>query len=257
MEDKKNKNVPIVSSNNSHLVKVGNVIDISKKIISQGNLVGQNHSKIKVIPFNKGDEWHLYNVAEKQISKDTYKDFKRKREYLLCLDFNNYYTLFQQAKILCQFKDFTDSSRGWCPNFEISSSGQLILWYNITTWGRKYISGWYPSIEGVLNLKGEILDYEISKEDLELYENNKESSDIGIEDTLWTVNSDGLYFKGKQIINGKHFYELSVSKFHYGYALVEDIFDVDPEFGVQQTDLGFIDVYGNYYWDTLNPTYEN
>lgn len=257
MEDKKNNIKALVKSHNSSLITVGNTLDISKKIISQGNIVEQNHSKIKLIPFKKNGKWHLYDIVEKQFLKSTYKCFMRKREYLLCLDYNNNYSLFKEDKILCQFKDFTDSSRGWCPSFEISSSGQIILWYNIPTWGRKYISGWYPRIEGVLNLKGEIIDYEISKDDLELYENNEETSNIKIEDTLWRVNSDGLYFKSQQIINGKHFYELSVSKFHYGYAFVEDIIDVDPEFGVQKSDLGFIDVYGNYYWDKLNPTHEN
>ena len=254
-----NESQSLIRLNNTNLLKVGKSFNICEKLISQGCLIEQNHSKIKIIPYKKDGKWYLYHIKNKQFSNKNFKYFRRNRDYLLCIDDNKYYYLFKQDKFLCKFEG---SSNSWCPNFIVSKSGLLVLWFNIATKGRKYYTGSYRQIIGPFNLKGERLDHNISNEYLDemiSYENkNRPTKDIQIQDTLWSVRSNSLYFKDKQVINGDFFSEILVHTFHYGYALVEDFGDVCAEFGeVYKTDLGFIDVYGNYYWDNLNPTYDN
>ena len=68
-------------------------------------------------------------------------------------------------------------------------------------------------------------------------------------DTLWHINGTTLYYKNHIILNIEDPSEISVSDFHFGYALVKEVGDIDPEFGVMSINIGYIDVYGNIYWE--------
>jgi hypothetical protein len=100
----------------------------------------------------------------------------------------------------------------------------------------------------VFDFNGNKIEYPLSEKELAVIIANENNGDLKITDTLWRINGTKLYFKNHVILNIEDIEEIKVGKFHYGYALVKEIADYDPEFGEMSHEIGYIDVYGNYYW---------
>ncbi|MFY7936901.1 MAG: hypothetical protein ACOVOQ_05970 [Flavobacterium sp.] len=134
-----NSIIPISSTG---IVRVGNSIEITKKIISQGVAISKNHSKVKIIPYNLNKKWELYDIDLKKIIVINSKiinldeprnlgyfyivqdansisiideneknviigDFvfvKHNKEYILCVDFDKYCHLYKRNELICKFR---------------------------------------------------------------------------------------------------------------------------------------------------------
>jgi hypothetical protein len=87
MENKNENNTSIIHIGSTGLVRVGNSIDISRKLISQGGVIERNYSKIYIIPFKKEDGYYLYDKRTNSSGKGPYKSISRNREFIICLDY--------------------------------------------------------------------------------------------------------------------------------------------------------------------------
>lgn len=241
------------SSNSTRFLKEINpklTDDISQKktevelfLTFKDSILKNNYST--VIPFRKENAWVLYNVIDKRFVSGTFKSYLRNKEYILCFDENNFCTLFKNEQKCCQFY--------WVQNinlhFKILDNNKIILWKSHPIYGRKYIESWKPILERVLDLSGNKISYEVSYEELTKFSNNIKNSKISYKDTSWNLYNGSLYYNYQQKLDKGNFEEIVVGKFYYGFALVENLIDVDPEFGVISEIIGFIDLYGNHYWE--------
>jgi hypothetical protein len=90
-DDNKNEK-SLVSMGSAGLVRVGNSIDVTRKLISQGRVIERNYSKIYIIPFKKEDGYYLYDKRTDSSGRVPYKSISRNREFLVCLDNEVVYT---------------------------------------------------------------------------------------------------------------------------------------------------------------------
>ncbi len=123
--------------------------------------------------------------------------------------------------------------------------GRYSMKYDVTT------------VEEVYKMDGTKLDKkEITKlkenEELEKSKKNASIQSFSIKDTFWEIRANKLYYKNEVIfvaaINIDQLAYLHVSKFHFGFALLYIIWDVDPELGVSSEKIGYIDINGICYW---------
>lgn len=243
----------LIPFDSKDLVRVGNSIDVTKKLISQGSLLEKNYSKVHVIPFKKSDGWYLFDKDKKSFYKGPYRLESRNREFTLCLDFNKTYWLFKNDKNLCHFRDFTHDKSLFEPRhatpFKIIENKYIALFYYEAVYGRKYIESYSLKIQGILDFEGNKVEYPLIENELEVIIDDEIKDDLKMSDTLWHINGTTLYYKNHIILNIEDPSEISVSDFHFGYALVKEVGDIDPEFGVMSINIGYIDVYGNIYWE--------
>lgn len=235
------------------LMRVGNSIDVTRKLISQGGVIEINYSKIYIIPFKKEDGYYLYDKRTNSSGKGPYKSISRNREFIICLDYNKKFWVLKNDQILFQFSDFAANvftlfPPEFAPPFQIIENKYIVIFYYRAIYGRKYITGYQIEIECVFDFDGNKTEHPLTEKDLEVIIANESNDDLKIPDTLWRINKTILYFKNKIILNSGDIEEINVSKFHYGYALVKEIADYDPEFGEMSREIGYVDVYGNYYW---------
>ncbi len=77
-----------------------------------------------------------------------------------------------------------------------------------------------------------------------------EEDKLRIEDTEWRIDNRSLFFRDKLIYQGNpRLEELDCLGFYSGVSMIEEIFDIDPEFGCQGRKLGYVDLEGNIYWE--------
>ena len=153
-----------------------------------------------------------------------------------------------------QFSDFGRKvfslfPSNFSPPFRIIENKYVVIFYYRATYGRKYIKGYRIEIEGVFDFDGNKIEFPLSENELEAIIYHEGKDDLKISETLWETNGTILKFKNNEILNIEDILEISVSDFHYGYAKVKEVADVDPEFGEMSADIGYIDVYGNIYWE--------
>lgn len=248
-----NNKYTIVPRENNLIKKINTSLDIAKKLISQGGVLEKNYSKVYVIPFKKSDGWYLFDKRINCLYKGPYRFVSRDREFILCLDFNKIYWLFKNDKILCHFLDFTHDKSLFEPKcaapFKIIENKYIVLYYYEAEYGRKYIESYRLKIQGIFDFDGNKIENPLTEKDLEVILINENKEDLKIADTLWKINGATLNFKNHIILNIEDILEISVSDFHYGYAKVKEVLDYDPEFGEMTSDIGYIDVYGNIYWE--------
>lgn len=257
MENKNENNTSIIHIGSTGLVRVGNSIDISRKLISQGGVIERNYSKIYIIPFKKEDGYYLYDKRTNSSGKGPYKSISRNREFIICLDYNKNFWVLKNDEILFQFSEFAANvftlfPPEFAPPFQIIENKYVVIYYYRAIYGRKYIKGYRIEIECVFDFYGNKTEYPLTEKDLEVIIANESNDDLKITDTLWRINETILYFKNQIILSTgdiEEIEEINVSKFHYGYALVKEIGDFDPEFGEKSREIGYVDVYGNYYWE--------
>jgi hypothetical protein len=250
-DDNMNENA-LVPYESAGLVRIGNSIGVTKKLISQGSILEKNYSKTFVIPFKKTDGWYLFNKNKNSFYKGPFKLVSRNREFTLSLDFNRTYWLFKNDQILCRFRDFTHDKSLFEPKhaapFKIIENKYIALYYYEAVYGRKYIEDYRLRIQGILDFDGNKIQYPFTEDDLKVIIDNEGIDDLKISDTLWRINGTTLYYNNHIKLNIEPTSELSVSDFHFGYAFVKEVGDIDPEFGEMSLDIGYIDVYGNIYW---------
>jgi hypothetical protein len=255
MKEENNKNKSLTKKLSSDIVKIGNSLDLTKKLISQGTLLELNYSKVYIIPFKKEDGYYLYDKRTNLLSKGPYNSISRNREFMICLDLNNNYSVLKNNEFLFQFSNAALNAtslfpREFAPSFQIIDNKYIVIYCYRYTYGRKYITGSYLEIDGIFNFEGNKIEYPLTENDLEFIIDNNEKSDLKISDTLWEINETILRFKDNIILNLEDVLEIKVSNFHYGYAKVKEVGDYDPEYGEMSRDIGYIDVYGNTYWET-------
>jgi hypothetical protein len=235
------------------LVRVGNSIDVTKKIISQGTVLESNYSKIRIIPFMKSDGYYLLDKGTNLLGKGPYKSITRNREFMICLDFNNNYTVLRNDLLLFQFSNFGQNvfhfySPDFSPPFVIIENKYIVIYFYRASYGLLH-EGWKIEIEGVFDFEGNKIEYPLTKYELEEIINDESKDDLKISETLWKINRTTLNFKNDIILNIEDILEISVSDFHYGYARVKEVADCCLEYGEMSSDIGYIDVYGNIYWE--------
>jgi hypothetical protein len=245
-----NSLIPTISKG---VVRVGKSIDVTKKLISQGSVLEKKYSKLYVIPFKKFDGWYLFDKNKKKFFNGPYRLVSRNKEFTLCLDFNNTYWLFKNDLIICHFRDFTHDKSLFEPSFaaafKIIKNKYIALFYYEAVYGRKYIKSYCLRIQGVLDFEGNKIEYPLTENELQVIIDLESANDLKMSDTLWHINGTSLYYKNSIVIDIQPPSELIVRDFHCGYALVKEVGDIDPEFGELSIEIGYIDVYGNIYWD--------
>lgn len=254
MKEENIKNKSLTTKPSSDIVKIGNSLDLTKKLISQGTLLELNYSKIYIIPFKKEDGYYLYDKRTNLLSKGPYKSISRNREFMICLDFNDIYLVLKNNEFLFQFSNSALNTtslfpREFSPSFQIIDNKYIVIYCYRYTYGRKYTSGSRLEIDGVFDFEGNKIEYPLTENDLEVIIENEMKADLKISDTLWKINETTLKFKDDIILSIVDILEISVSSFHYGYAKIKEVADYDPEFGEMSCDIGYIDVYGNIYWE--------
>jgi len=171
------------------LIRVGKSFDVIKKIISQGSVSIKRYNEIKYIPYRKMNNWHLCNIESGLIEKevlniisldnpehimsfyliksddDNYSlidmnrekfvlgkfiSVRRNKEYILCLDINNVFHLFNKNTFICHLSNQSYSK--FSPYFDIIDETKIILKTYNYTYGRKYINGGFWSVIGIYNL---------------------------------------------------------------------------------------------------------
>ena len=221
---------------------------------SQNNMPEKKYSKIYVIPYKKNDGWYLYDKRTNECLDGPYRDVSRNREFTLCLDLNKTYCLFKNDQLLCKFDYLRNDEYlvlfepSFAASFEIIENNSILLFNYVAIYGKKYIEGFRPEILGVLNFQGKKIDHNLTEKDILILKNNSSKDDIKIEDTFWELSENSLYYNNLLIQSFEDCEEINISDFHYGYALVKAIGDVDPELGVASLDIGYIDLDGHYYW---------
>jgi hypothetical protein len=74
---------------------------------------------------------------------------------------------------------------------------------------------------------------------------------IPIDKTLWTINEKKLLYDRKVVYEYKDdwFEFLEIHGFYSGLGLLKVTVDIDPEFGIRGDSIGYIDIFGNIYFE--------
>jgi hypothetical protein len=242
-DENKNEN-SIIPIGSSGLVRVGNSINVARKVIGQGSVLEKIFSKVYAIPFKKEDGWYLYNKNTNTFFQGPYEHVGRNKEFILCLDFNKIYWLFKNDQIICHFRDFTHDNNPFVPDH---FAAPFIVIEN-KFFAIFYYKGKNLAIHWILDFSGNLIEHSITENALTGIIDKESRDDLKIEETFWKLNKTTLYYKNHTIISIENRYNFFVSDFHYGHALVLEHVDYDDWLGDIYDEIGYIDVYGNYYW---------
>lgn len=244
-DDNQNAN-SIIKSGNNGLVKVGNSIDVTRKLLSQGTVLEKKYSNVKVIPYKKKDGWYLFNKVTNTLYHRKYRHVNVNKQYTLCLDDHNLYWLYRDDILLFQFEDFKPREIDaffipgqFAADFEIIEQEYLAIYYCRGKSIEKFF---------IIDSNGNQIEHSIKINELIEIVNKDHYNEISINETFWEIKGDSLYFKQDLIFSSQEF-EIVVSNFNSGYALVQEYVDYDDFAGHILNKIGYIDVYGNFFWE--------
>jgi hypothetical protein len=290
-DDNKKENL-IISIGSTGLVKVGNTIEITKKLISQGVAISKNQSKVKIIPYNLNNKWELYDVNSKKImsvdseiinfdepenigyfyvaknanllyvidengKNNINGDFvfvKHKKEYILCVDFDKCCYIYKREQLICKFLIPNDYKF-----VDYKNRGNLDLKFDFDIINQNYIV-----------LKG--YSYSFSGKDFSAYglspigyynfsgkQVNSMLEDVAENNVNVFDFRDTLWnIKGNELKLSFNSYndserDVEISRFYLGYAFVKILEYENVEYGESYYNkVGYIDVFGNFFWKLDN-----
>lgn len=195
---------------------------------------------------NKNYQRFLVDIHGIEYYIGDFKEVERKGNWILCSDDLLSFHLFKKTKLIVSL--YRDWDRMHMLNFTVIKNMYLQLTYNVAG----AFDSTYKQIIGNYDFKGNKIDNDIihSLQDTEKFQSNFENKTnndiITISDTFWSVQKDGLFFRNKLIYNIElnNLSDFCVSEFNSGFAFVE-ISDGDCYYD----SIGYIDVYGNNYWN--------
>jgi len=245
----------------------------------------KKNEQIKLIPYLTGIDWSLYNVTSKKLISPsnlfnlTFPHSLKSNLYFYLCSYENKFSIIDMEEkeyILGEFIKITineDYIMGMISDqkYAVFKKDKLICNINIglgpfsddipcsfTIVDDKFICTEYYSDnehkyypDKYFDLNGRELNSNLSNEYNEYINKIRQQDDyntVPIHYTLWEIKRDGLYFnKSKKVdflkIKSDFLYDVIIGDFYYGYTFVSLHYKESGIYGI-----GYIDVYGNYYW---------
>lgn len=202
------------------------------------------------------DKYYSILINKKEYPLGVFHYMIRNGEYILGLDYRNNYNLYYGHKFICTIPKSQEVDSA--TKFDVLNDELVHLRTHHISHGGKYIEGQNWESIGFYDFSGSRVNIDLSNEEMELLNHPRISLKsimldcIPFERSDWRIEMDGLYF-GEDIKYafkemGKSFDCLEHTSFSYGFAYLR-FFDYCPEFGESIDNLGFIDMYGNCYWE--------
>lgn len=261
--DRKQPSISPNSRNHEGFLKLAGVniaINITNKILDRQTSLKECSTKLNIIPFkNKDGNFYLYDKRKETFGTTPYRDFSRNKEYLIVQNSNRKNLLLRNGEFLFEIPEYGGKTfslhekASGPPPFIVVDNEYIVIYYFVSC-GGKYITGYRMEIECVFDLKGNILDIEMTDEKLEELVKSENDKAIHISNTLWRVEDLTLKYRDLLIEFNSRILYLSVRDFHYGYAEVFEVWDDDPEYGGCSSLAGLIDIEGNFYWHASQAT---
>lgn len=268
--------------------KATNYISISDELLKNNDSEKNQIYKINLIPYRQNESWFFYKIKDKTISDHAFvilnmieiellnhvylcmsndytlninqnhaaqysitdldgysyylgafKGLRRSEDYFLGYAEDGIYHLFYKEKLICKIPSI-DSSY-YLPEFEIIDD--------------RYIH-FYSSINKEKKLTRSVFDFNGEKSNIAVDKYNIINKKYlkNISDTSWEEKNNCLYFKDKLILKCNDIDDhIEISSFYLGFAFVRIITMVGDNNGdyadVQFREIGYIDIYGNKYWN--------
>lgn len=228
----------IRTSRNDIQLSANRCLNIQKELISHGQYVSKQHSKIKIVPFRNSESWKLYNIDEQIYLDDIVQlenldnpqyistffinnrnnqfylidqkanvsylghfiSIQRNHNYILALDTNKKCYLFNKRDLICKMPHI--GSYKSAPSFEIVDNNTLLIKEFQAKYDRKYITGGNWRVIGAFDFNGN--EVQLNKNLDEIIISNvyaNEQMHIEIQDTLWEIKETGLHYKNVNIYN--------------------------------------------------------
>lgn len=232
---------------------------LNKRFLNESNYTLINLSD-KII-FEEGyffvnKDWKRYLVNENGVEQyiGEFKKVKRYGSWFLCSNDLMVVYIYNLTKLVTTI--YRDWQYIYLPDFKVIDNLYFEFSYDQSLGNFSY----YKVVIGYYDIMGNkigsdfIAKYEENKSSTTTTFNNKGKFDvISICDTFWSIQEDGLYFKDNLIYKSEFFKSsrFEVSDFNLGLAYVQEVNFCDED-NWYWDEIGYIDVYGNFYWETNN-----